>query len=175
MKSIIRRIMGSVYGRLRQAYYEHRYHSYRKIYGIPSDFGFNGTDIRIYGNGKIEIGKSSYMGTNSTIQLFEGHKVVIGSFCQISHNVRMYTGTDYPDQDFTTGQRSMPTRSGDIVIGDGVWIGANVYINPGVTIGNNSVIGANSVLTKSVPPNAIFGGVPAKLIRMKKGSEIQAD
>ena len=57
---------------------------------------------------------------------------------------------------------------GDIIIEGFVWIGANVFINPEVTIGKNSVIGANSVVTKNVIPNAIYGGVPAKLIRMKK-------
>ena len=40
---------------------------------------------------------------------------------------------------------------------------------PGVIIGNNSVVGANSVVTKNIPENAIYGGIPAKLIRYKKG------
>jgi len=39
---------------------------------------------------------------------------------------------------------------------------------PGVIIGNNSVVGANSVVTKNIPENAIYGGIPAKLIRYKK-------
>jgi maltose O-acetyltransferase len=54
------------------------------------------------------------------------------------------------------------------MIGNGVWIGANVFIGPGINIGDNSIIGANSVVVKDVLPNSIVGGVPAKLIRMKK-------
>lgn len=62
----------------------------------------------------------------------------------------------------------LKNKIGDIIIGDGVWIGANVFINPGVIIRDNSVIGANSVVTKNVEANSIVGGVPARLIRMKK-------
>lgn len=49
-----------------------------------------------------------------------------------------------------------------------VWIGANCIITPGVTIGEGAIIAAGSVVTKDVLPNAIVGGVPAKLIRMRK-------
>jgi maltose O-acetyltransferase len=44
----------------------------------------------------------------------------------ISHNVRMYTGTDIADQDFTRQEHR--EEYGDIIIGNGVWIGANVFI-----------------------------------------------
>lgn len=167
MKRLINRILGSIYGHISEAYYLNRYDYFRKRYNILSDFGFNGTDIRIYGEGEILLGDNSYIGTNSTIQLTKGHKVFIGRHCQISHNVRMYTSSADPDQDFTLPKTKSP-KTGDIIIGDGVWIGANVFINPGLTIGNNAVIGANSVVTKDVPPLAIVGGVPAKLIRFKK-------
>ena len=53
-----------------------------------------------------------------------------------------------------------------------VLIGANVFINPGTTVGENSVVGSNSVVTKNIPPFTIYGGVPAKLIRKKMGSEL---
>jgi maltose O-acetyltransferase len=166
MRKLFIRIIGSIYGHLQNAYYEMRYSYYRKTYAISTDFKFNGTDIRIYGDGKFEPGNHSYIGTNSTIQLNTGNKVKIGNHCQISHNVRMYTSTDIADQDFLSGKRK--TKSGDIIIGDGVWIGANVFINPGVSIGNNSIIGANSVVTKDVPEKAIYSGIPAKLLRFKK-------
>ena len=52
-----------------------------------------------------------------------------------------------------------------VKIGNGVWIGAHATILSGVTIGDNAVIAAGAVVTKSVPANAIVGGVPAKIIK----------
>lgn len=147
-----------------------RYLIYRKKYNIDKSFRFNGKDIYIYGNGILNVSKDSYIGSLSTIQLSERNKVTIGEGCMISHNVRMYTSSAVPDYDF---KYKVPMKYGDIIIGNYVWIGANVFINPGINIGDNSVIGANSVITKDVEPHSIYGGVPAKLIRMKKYCDVQ--
>ena len=48
-----------------------------------------------------------------------------------------------------------------------MWISANVLIADGVTIGNGAIIGAGAVVVKSIPDYAIFGGVPARLIRYR--------
>lgn len=45
------------------------------------------------------------------------------------------------------------------------WLGAGVTVCPGVTIGENSVIGAGSVVTKDVPDNTVYAGVPARFIK----------
>lgn len=164
--NLIKRSLAFIYGKSRQYYYERRYDFYREKYQIKNDFGFNGTDIRVYGNGEIIVGNNSYIGSLSTIQLSPGAKVFIGDNCQISHNVRMYTSSADPNQDFTI-PKTKPSKIGDILIDDGVWVGANVFINPNIKIGKNSVIGANSVVTKDIEPNSIYGGVPAKLIRYK--------
>ena len=166
MKKLVRKILGSIYGTLRSAYYQERYSYFKSHYNITSNFEFRGTDIRIYGEGELVLGNNSYMGSYSTMQLNKGNKIVIGTNCRISHNVRMYTSSADPDQDFINVEIK-PSRCGDIIIGNGVWIGANVFINPGVTISDNAVVGANSIVTKDVPANAIVGGVPAKLIRLK--------
>lgn len=52
-----------------------------------------------------------------------------------------------------------------VKIKQNVWIGAGAIICPGVTIGENSVIGAGSVVTKDVPANSVYAGVPAKFIK----------
>lgn len=53
------------------------------------------------------------------------------------------------------------------MINENVWIGGDVTILSGVTIGEGAVIGAASVITKDIPPLAIVGGNPAKLIEMR--------
>lgn len=55
-------------------------------------------------------------------------------------------------------------KYGRIVIGDNVNIGWNVILMPNVTIGNNCVIGAGALVTKNVPDNTVWGGVPARQI-----------
>jgi len=52
-------------------------------------------------------------------------------------------------------------------VGDDVWIGANCTLVKGVTIGSGAIIGANSVVTTDIPPLAIAGGVPARVLRYR--------
>ena len=54
-----------------------------------------------------------------------------------------------------------------ITIGDNVWIGAGVTIVAGKSIGSGSIIGANSLITKDIPQNEIWGGVPAKFLKAR--------
>lgn len=58
-------------------------------------------------------------------------------------------------------------NKGDIVVGNDVWIGYEAVVMAGVQIGDGAVIAARSVVTGNVPPYAIVGGVPARIIRMR--------
>jgi len=58
------------------------------------------------------------------------------------------------------------------IIGNDVWIGANAIILQGVTIGDGAVIAAGAVVTKDVPPYAIVGGVPAKVIKYRFSDDV---
>ena len=62
--------------------------------------------------------------------------------------------------------------NGDIVVGDDVWVGQRAIIMSGVNIGQGAVIGAGAIVTKNVPPYAIVGGIPAKVIRYRFSEEL---
>jgi acetyltransferase-like isoleucine patch superfamily enzyme len=56
----------------------------------------------------------------------------------------------------------------DVNVGHNCWIGYGACILRGVTIGDNAIVGTSAVVTKNVAENAVVGGVPAKLIRMRE-------
>lgn len=166
IKGLIAKLVYRIYVKGRFLDQEKEYEEIRKKYKLHDDFRFNGEHIQFYGDGEIIVGAGCYIGEFSTIQALPNCKVIIGKGCSISHNVRMYTQSAVADQDFS--KLPLKVKTGDIIIGDYVWIGANVFINPGVTVGDNSVVGANSVVVKDVEPFSIIGGVPAKFIRYKE-------
>lgn len=63
--------------------------------------------------------------------------------------------------------RKKDSREKCLIIGNDVWIGASVLISPNIRIGTGAVIAASSVVTKDVPPYAIVGGNPAKIIKFR--------
>lgn len=92
----------------------------------------------------------------------------------IGNNVKIGGGTCIYDTDFHALDHNLRANAKSdfsnkvkrpVIIGNNVFIGAHSIILKGVTIGVNSIIGAGSVLTKSVPPNQIWAGNPAKFIR----------
>ncbi len=167
MTRITERFLAKVYSHLRLTYDAYVRRVAGERFELHPTFRFNGTGVRMYGSGRIVGGADSYIGSHSGVEAGEGLTVRIGRRCALSHNVRIYTTTRDADSDLL--DHAEETKEGDVSIGDGVWIGYSVFIGPGVTIGDGVVVGANSVVTKDVPRNAIVGGVPAKLIRMKTG------
>jgi acetyltransferase-like isoleucine patch superfamily enzyme len=59
-------------------------------------------------------------------------------------------------------------------IGNDVWIGDGAMIAPGVTIGDGAVVGARSLVLKDVPPYAVVGGSPARILRYRFSPELIA-
>ncbi|MGF1877477.1 sugar O-acetyltransferase [Photobacterium frigidiphilum] len=109
----------------------------------------------------ISIGEKTFINMNVT--MLDGAKITIGNNVLIGPNTQLYCASH--DLNYLK-RRNWETICGPITIEDDVWIGGNVVINQGVTIGARSVIAANSVVNTDVPPNSLYGGTPAKLIRM---------
>ncbi len=110
-----------------------------------------------------------------------GAKLSIGRYGSIADKVEIMLGGDhrtdwvttFPFSAFRTRWRQAPEgdayhRSrGDVVIGHDVWLGSGCLIMSGVTIGHGAVIAAHALVTRDVPPYAIVGGNPAKVIRYR--------
>lgn len=119
---------------------------------------------RLYGGGRISIGEDSYLNVGTWLEAGEGTTLTIGRAVRVGQRVRINTTTVDASAD---ASQPLPAVTGDVSVGDWVWIGLGSYIGPGVTIGENAVVGANSVVTRDVEPYEIVGGVPAKHIRFK--------
>lgn len=164
MKKLIKKLLSYLYRILKSSYNDTVYEEYRKKYEINESFRFNGEGIAFNGDGRIKIGKNSYMGVYSSIQSVKGQKVSIGDNCSISHNVKIYT-LNYDANEIINKETNKLRKRGDVIIGNNCWIGVNVLIVQGVTIGSNVVIGGNSVIVKDIPSNCVVGGIPAKIIK----------
>jgi acetyltransferase-like isoleucine patch superfamily enzyme len=119
----------------------------------------------------------TYLGKNCLVQ-----NTSIGKFCSIANDVLIGLGK-HPMDLFSTSTlfyRKANTLKIDLIdrnidfeeydsisIGHDVWIGARVIIMDGVTIGNGAILAANAVVVKDVPPYAVVGGVPAKIIKYR--------
>ena len=102
-------------------------------------------------------------------------RVVIGNYCSIGPECVFMTGGEHRYDGLSTYpfrvklglcENESITR-GPIVLEDDVWVGFRATIMSGVTIGKGAVVAAGAVVTKDVPPYAIVGGVPAKVIKYR--------
>ena len=112
---------------------------------------------------EVEMGNSSGIGSYSQVngKTIIGNDVMMGRECIININNHIIDDITIP----MNQQGIAPGKP--VIIEDDVWIGARVIILNGVRIGTGAVIGAGAVVTKDVPPYAVVGGVPAKVIRYR--------
>jgi acetyltransferase-like isoleucine patch superfamily enzyme len=107
----------------------------------------------------ITVGRNVFVNQNCTFYDLGG--LDIADNVMIGPNVSIIT-TGHP---LEPSQRRASVIARPVVIERNVWIAAGAIIIGGVTVGENSVVAAGSVVTKDIPPNALVGGNPARVIR----------
>jgi len=138
-----------------------------------------------YFNGFLD--SFSYIGKNSEIHGY------IGRFTSIGNNVKIVSAVhpiefissspcfystakqclvSFVTENLFNEKNVVDGTNYTCIIGNDVWIGDNVLIKGGVQIGDGSIIAMGAVVTKDVPPYAIVGGVPAKIIRYRHPKNI---
>lgn len=126
--------------------------------------------IERYGGGDfspcITIGDHCSIGEFSHITACQevriGNHVLMGRMIYISDN--NHGECTREQMDIPPTQRELSIK-GPVIIEDNVWIGERAVILSGITVGKGAIVAANAVVTQDVPPYAIVGGVPARLIR----------
>jgi acetyltransferase-like isoleucine patch superfamily enzyme len=124
----------------------------------------DGTKIRCH-EGVVEIGEKTVMGQECTISAYK--RVRIGEQCVIADRA-MFIDFDHGVVEVERPIRLQGIYKRDCLIGSNVWIGYGACFLRGIRVGDNAIVGTNSVVTKDVPPNAVVGGVPAKVIRIRE-------
>tara|TARA_Y100000287_G_scaffold80767_1_gene63988 strand:- start:1508 stop:1975 length:468 start_codon:yes stop_codon:yes gene_type:complete len=122
-------------------------------------------------------------GTNIGAMSHIGKDVVIGTECKIQGSVYISDKTKIGNNVFigpgavVTNDKYPPSGGNwsPVTIEDGVVIGGNATIVAGITLSANCVIGAGSVVTKSVPPNEVWAGNPAKFTMKREEYELRRD
>jgi maltose O-acetyltransferase len=109
----------------------------------------------------LKIGNFNQFSNN--VSIIACGQIAIGDNCLIGDDVAIYD-CDFHELNPATRCRS-PGKILPVKIGNNVWLGSRSMILKGVTIGDNSVVGAMSVVTRSLPPNCIAAGNPAKVLR----------
>lgn len=152
---------------------------WRKCVSMPMlrmQFGSHGGHVHI-GEGAKGTWKNVYVGNYVSIGancllLSTRARIIIGDYVMFGPNVSVITGNHRID---VIGKRMYEVKDTDkrdcddqnvTFMGDN-WIGANSTILKGVTIGEGAVIAAGALVNKDVPPYAVVGGVPAKVLKLR--------
>ena len=132
-------------------------------------FGYCGKNVRVepmaffHSGRSISIGDDSSIGERSRLL----GRIIIGKDVMMGEEVIILTHNHNFDRlDIPMCQQGFKKEE-PVTIADDVWIGARVIILPGVIVGKGAILAAGAVVTKDVPPYAIVGGNPARVIKMR--------
>jgi acetyltransferase-like isoleucine patch superfamily enzyme len=115
-------------------------------------------------SGQLVIGDRVVIGSHANIRA-SGGKIHISHDCLIAQHVSLIASGHTLSAHGLYRDAPWDTTKTGVFIDENVWIGAGVTVLPGCIIGRNAVVGAGSVVTKSIPANEVWAGIPAKYIR----------
>lgn len=158
--------------------YKFEFHKFKQKWQkqFPDSFTY---PMIVCKNCQIFIGKGSYGGIEVHSDVKEA-KLTIGNYCSLAEVIfmlgldhEMHHVSTYPFKAKIINPGSLEAISkGNITIDNDVWIGFRATIMSGVHIGQGAVVATGAVVTKDVPPYAIVGGVPAKVIKYRFSPEV---
>lgn len=128
-----------------------------------------GFDFEIMGDpSRFYIATTSHLKSGTYIEASGG--VRIGEYFHPGRGLTVFSA-NHNYEDATHIPYDEVVLEQPVIIGDFVWCGANVTILPGVTIGEGAILAAGSIVTKDVPPLAVVGGNPARVIKYRQADQ----
>ncbi|NLF30022.1 MAG: CatB-related O-acetyltransferase [Planctomycetes bacterium] len=124
----------------------------------------------------VAVGGYSYFAGHATVR-----GATFGRFCSVGRELLCGLGEHPTDRvstspvfystalpcGFTFATRDTAVEHAPVTVGSDVWIGARVFLRDGVTVGHGAIVAAGAVVAADVPPYAIVGGTPARVIRYR--------
>ncbi len=138
---------------------------------------------RLMKAGRMTVGRHSYGIPVIKTYTHDTTKLTIGAYSAVSETSIVMLGGEHAVDRVTTfplritlklpgaGEDGIPVKTGDTVIGNDVWVTQRTFVRSGVTIGDGAIVAAGAVVINDVPPYAIVGGNPAKVIRYRFSPE----
>jgi acetyltransferase-like isoleucine patch superfamily enzyme len=126
-----------------------------------------GSKIRVH-EGEVSVGAKTVLGQDCTISAYQ--HVSIGRECIVADRV-MFIDFDHGIVEVDRPVRLQGIYKRDVRVGNNVWMGYGAAVLRGTTVGDNSVLGTYAVVTRDVPANAVAGGIPARVLRMRTTPE----
>ena len=92
--------------------------------------------------------------------------IKIGNDCMIADNVDLWATDSHPIYVLdTNNMKQVINPSGNIILGNHVWIGKKAILLKGITIGDNAIVGMGSVITKNIPTGSVAVGNPGRIVK----------
>lgn len=118
---------------------------------------------QIYELEHVEIGNNVFINRGAMIR--GGGGLILRDNVYIARNVTIYTYNHNYAGDLLPFDHTAVAKP--VIIDKNAWIGVNVTIIPGITIGEGAIVGAGTVVSRSVPPLAIVGSQPPRIVEYR--------